>query len=212
MVENIVLLAFIASLCSADTAAFGQFMISRPIFCAPFIGFLMGDIGTSIWIGMIVEMIWINAVPMGVALPIDTSAISILSVVWVCKYFKESHRAAIWGLVLAVLFAYLYRTIDIYGRKLNIKIMHWVEKGIRYGKYGRIDMGVIVSLFFFVARSFLFYVFAMIIGGWIYKAVYFQFPEFILLGFEKAWYILPIAGFGMAIYSYRNIKVKFKRR
>ncbi|MDR3256977.1 MAG: PTS sugar transporter subunit IIC [Endomicrobium sp.] len=212
MTESIVLLAFIAALCSTDMTAFGQFMICRPIFCAPLIGFLMGDIGTSLWIGMISEMIWVNEIPMGVAVSVDVSAISILSTFWVCKYFKDSQEAAIWGLILAVPFTYFYREIDVAGRNFNIKLMHWVEKGIQNGKYGRINTGIVASLFFFVLRAFLFYMFAMIVGGWIYEGIYLQFSAFILEGFRKAWYLLPVVGFGMVIYNFRNIKIQFMRK
>ncbi|MDR0800166.1 MAG: PTS sugar transporter subunit IIC [Endomicrobium sp.] len=210
--ENIVFLAFIAALCTVDIIAFGQFMICRPIFCAPFIGFLMGDISTGLWIGMIAEMIWINAIYMGVAVPIDTSSISILSTFWVCKYFTGSQEAAIWGLISAIPFAHLYKRIDISGRSSNIKIMHWVERGIQSGKYGRINLGITAGVFLFVARAFLFYIFAMIVGGWIYAGIYLQFPEPVLAGLKKAWYLLPIAGFGMVIQNFTNIKPSFLKR
>jgi PTS system mannose-specific IIC component len=209
--ENISFLAFIAALCTVDIIGFGQFMICRPIFCAPLIGFLMGDIGTALWIGMITEMIWINIIPMGVAVPIDISSISILSTFWGCKYFMSLHEAAIWGLILAIPFAYLYRLIDVWGRNINIRIMHWVEKGIQNGKDGRINLGIASGLFFFVLRAFLFYIFAMIIGGWIYANIYLQLPGLVLNGFKKAWYLLPVSGFGMVIHNFRDIKTPFLR-
>jgi PTS system mannose-specific IIC component len=158
---------------------------------------------------MITEMIWINAIPMGVAVPIDISLASILSTFWVCKYFGGLREAAIWGLILAVPFTYLYRWIDVGGRSFNIKIMHWVEKGIQNEKYGRINLGIISGLFFFVLRAFLFYMFAMIIGGWIYANIYLQFPELVLEGFKKAWYLLPISGFGMVIHNFMSKKLRF---
>jgi PTS system mannose-specific IIC component len=209
--ENIIFLAFIGALCSTDITAFGQFMICRPIFCAPVIGFFMGDISVGLWIGMIVEMLWVNAIPMGVSIPIDISLISILSTFWVCKYFTGSQEAAILGLILSVPFAYLYREIDISGRNFNTKIMHWVEKGITKEKYCYIAAGVFIGLFLFIARSFLFYVFAMIVGGWIYLGIYLQLPELVLSGFRKAWYLLPIAGFGMVIYNFKSVKIPFIR-
>jgi PTS system mannose-specific IIC component len=210
--DNVILLALIAALCALDANAFGQFMICRPIFCAPLIGFLMGDIDTSLWVGMIAEMLWINSISMGVAVPIDVSVVGILPVFWGCKYFMDSPTAAIWGLVLAIPFAYIYRKIDISGRYFNIKIMHWIENGIRNGEYNRIDIGVAASLGFLVIKAFLFYVFAMVIGGWIYKNLYLQLPWFVLLGLRKSWYLLPIAGFGTAIYNFKSIKISFFRR
>ncbi|MCA6071939.1 MAG: PTS sugar transporter subunit IIC [Endomicrobium sp.] len=211
MTENIIFLAFIGALCSSDITAFGQFMICRPIFCAPVIGFLMGDISTGLRIGMIVEMLWINAIPLGASVPIDVSLISVLSTFWVCRYFLGFQEEVILGIILAVPFAYLYREIDIFGRNFNTKIMHWIEKGIESGKYWRIDAGVITGLFLFVLRAFLFCIFAMIVGCWIYSSIYPQLPEFVLLGFKKAWYLMPIAGFGMVIYNFKSVKIPFWR-
>ncbi|MDR1721371.1 MAG: PTS sugar transporter subunit IIC [Endomicrobium sp.] len=208
--RSIVFLAFISALCSADAVAIGQFMVCRPIFCAPLIGFLMGDIGAGVWIGMITEMIWINTVPIGVNVPVDVSIVSILSTFWMCKYFTGLCESGIWGLILAVPFAYLYRVISVFRRNFNTRIMHWVERGIRNGKYKRVDTGIIAGLFFFVAKAFLFYVFSMFVGGRIYELVYQKLPLFVLEGFYKAWYLLPICGFGAVICNFR--KTPFLRR
>jgi mannose/fructose/N-acetylgalactosamine-specific phosphotransferase system component IIC len=212
IIENIIIFAFIAALCSCDVTAFGQFMFCRPIFCAPLIGFLMGNITIGLWIGMIVEMIWTNTLPLGVAIPLDVSSIGILSTFWACKYFPGSQEAAIFGLAAAIPFAYFYKEIDIVGRTMNIKIMYWVETGVRDGKEWRINCGIIFGLFLFLARAFLFYLAAMIVGGWIYAGIYFQFPFFILDGFRKAWYMLPIFGFATVFHGYRNLKNPFKTR
>ncbi|MDR0723797.1 MAG: PTS sugar transporter subunit IIC, partial [Endomicrobium sp.] len=56
MTESIFFYALIGTLCSMDITAFGQFMICRPIFCAPIVGCFMGDINVGLWIGMIVEL------------------------------------------------------------------------------------------------------------------------------------------------------------
>ena len=57
------------------------------------LGFLMGDITTGLWIGMIVEMVWINAIPMGAAVPIDIASISINATFWACKYYPAIQEA-----------------------------------------------------------------------------------------------------------------------
>ena len=209
IIENVFILALIAAWCSADTTAFGQFMIYRPIFCAPLIGFLTGDINSGLWIGMIAEMVWINAVPLGVAVPIDISLISIIATYWTNRYFPEVQAAAIWGLILAVPFAYLYREIDIAGRNFNIKIMRWVENGIKQNKEYRINAGIFFGLFLFFSRLYIFYLIAMGLIGIIYQMLYLQFPAFIICGFNKAWYLLPILGFGAVLYNFRNIKIGF---
>ncbi|MDR1926925.1 MAG: PTS sugar transporter subunit IIC [Endomicrobium sp.] len=211
MTANIIFIALIGVLCSTDITAFGQFMICRPIFCAPIVGFFMGDINTGLWIGMIAEMLWVNAMPMGVSVPIDVAIIGILPTFWVCKYFTGVHEAAIFGLVLAVPFAYLHREMDIFGRNFNTKIMHLVEKGIRNGNNQYIGISIFTGLFFFIIRAFLFYILAMIIGGFIYKIVYLWLSELILLSFRKAWLLLPMVGFGVALYNFKSTKLPFYR-
>ncbi|MCL2799956.1 MAG: PTS sugar transporter subunit IIC [Endomicrobia bacterium] len=209
IIENIIILALIAAWCSADMTAFGQFMIYRPIFCAPLIGFLTGDINSGLWIGMIAEMVWINAVPLGVAVPIDISLVSILSTYWTNIYFPGVQEAAIWGLIFVIPFAYLYKEIDIAGRNFNIRIMHWVENGIHKNKEYRINTGIFLGLFLFVLRLFIFYFIAMKFIGIIYQIIYLQFPAFILSGFKKAWYLLPVLGFGAVLHNFRSIKIPF---
>ncbi len=209
IIESIFILVLLAAICSLDMTAFGQFMICRPIFCAPLFGFLMGDITTGLWVGMIAEMVWINAIPMGVAVPVDTSSISILATFWSCKYFTGSQEAAIWGLILAIPFAYFYKEIDISGRNFNIKVMRWVESGIHAGKEGRINVGIFIGLFLFLLRAYIFYFLAMVVGGWIYQGIYLQLPAFIMAGFKKAWYLLPVLGFGAVLYNFRTIKIPF---
>jgi len=212
MSTSIVFLAFISALCSADMVAIGQFMVCRPIFCAPLIGFFMGDVSAGVWIGMIVEMIWINTAPIGINVPVDISMLSILSTFWTCKYFAGLQGAGIWGLVLAVPFVYLYRPLEIFGRNFNIKVVRWIERGIKSGKYGRVNTGIALGLFFFVAKTFLFYMFSMIAGGRIFEAVYQELPMFVLKGFQKAWYLLPVCGFGMVVCNFRKLPFLIRRR
>ena len=212
IVENIVILALIAALCSTDITAFGQFMICRPIFCAPLLGYLAGDINTGLWIGMIVEMVWINAIPMGAAVPVDISMISAISTIWTCKYFPGIHEAAICALAFAVPFTYFYKEIDIGGRNFNIKIMKWVERGVLQGKEWRINAGIFAGLFLFLLRAFVFYLFALILGGLVFEIVFLDMPAFVISGFRKAWYLLPILGFGAVLYNFRNIRIPFIKR
>jgi mannose/fructose/N-acetylgalactosamine-specific phosphotransferase system component IIC len=212
MIENIFILALIASICALDVTAFGQFMICRPIFCAPLFGYLTGDIYTGLWLGMIIELIWINSLPLGVAVPVDIVSVSILSVFWACKFLHGSQSAAIWGIFFAVPFAYFYRELDVLNRNFNIRIMHWVENGIKNGKENRINYGIFFSLLLFFVRIYAFYLITMTIGSWLFQGIYLQFPAVLAAGFKKAWYLLPVLGFGASLYNFRNVRLPIARR
>ncbi|MDR1523518.1 MAG: PTS sugar transporter subunit IIC [Endomicrobium sp.] len=209
MTDSIFFYALVGAFCSMDITFFGQFMICRPIFCAPIVGYFMGDINTGLWIGMIVELHWINAIPMGVIVPVDVSLISILSTFWACRYFIGMQEAAVFALVLAVPFAYFYRDMDISGRNFNIKIMHFIENGIKNQKYLRMYAGIYFGFFLFTARLFLFYLFAMYVGGIIYSGLYLQLSQFIILGLRNAWYLLPVVGFALVIKEFNIFRKLF---
>ncbi|WP_413854639.1 PTS sugar transporter subunit IIC [Candidatus Ruminimicrobium bovinum] len=213
MIINYMALSFLAAVFSSDITMFGQFMISRPIFCGPFFGFLLGDIHTGLWLGMIVEMVWINAIPLGCAVPVDLTFMTILSVIWSTVLFRGSQEIAVFALALAVPFAYIYKEVDFAGRLFNTKVMHWVEHGIKNGKEKRISKGLFFGLLFFILRTALMYFLFLLLGSIIIKKVFAtDIPIYIVLALKKAWYYLPVFGFGMVLNNFKNIKIPFIKR
>lgn len=210
--EQLVLFSFIGAILSADITMFGQFMISRPIFCGPLFGYFLGDIHTGLWLGMIVEMMWINAIPMGVSVPVDLTMMTSLAVIWSCHFFQGSQEAAIFALAVAVPCAYLYREVDLAGRLFNTKIMHWVEKGVEEGDEKRISKGIYLGLLFFFIRTFVMYGLLIFLGGLFYKGIYSYLPIQIVIALKKSWYYLPVFGFGAVLYNFRNIKIPFIKK
>lgn len=210
--EQVIIFSIIGAVLSADITMFGQFMISRPIFCGPLFGYILGDIHTGLWLGMIVEMMWINAIPMGVSVPVDLTMMTSLAVIWSCSFFQGSQEAAIFALALSVPFAYLYKEVDLAGRLFNTKIMHWVEDGVEKGYETRISKGIYLGLLFFFIRTAVMYGVLMLLGGLLYKAMYSYLPIQILVSLKKAWYYLPVFGFGAVLYNFKNIKIPFIKK
>ncbi|MDR2709712.1 MAG: PTS sugar transporter subunit IIC [Elusimicrobiota bacterium] len=202
IIESFVILALIAAIFNTDLTGFGQFMICRPIFCAPIFGFLTGNIVEGLWMGMIVELLWINAVPLGSYLPPDICAISILATVWVNKFFPGLESASCTALLLAIPFGYACRNIDYFGRKINVKIMYWIEDGISKEQYKRINIGIGLGLVLFIVKFFIFYLAAIPLGGFIFDLVYLNIPNFAVTGFKRAWFLFPILGFGSTLYAF----------
>lgn len=205
MIETLIGLSALGAFLSLDITMFGQFMVSRPIFAGPLVGYILGDINTGFWLGMIVEMMWINAIPLGTSIPVDLTMMTVLSVSWSCLHFKGSQDAAIFALAIAVPFAYLYREVDIAGRLFNTKIMHWIEKGIEQGKEYRISVGLYSGLVLFILRAAIVYFVFMVLGGLIYINMAVYIPSGLEIAFKKAWYYLPVFGFGLVLYNFKNI-------
>jgi mannose/fructose/N-acetylgalactosamine-specific phosphotransferase system component IIC len=209
--ENILLYSFIAALCSLDITAFGQFMISRPIVCGPLFGYLCGDIKTGLWIGMMVEMIWISAIPMGAAIPQDVTSVAILSSVWALRTFPGNNNVAVLAMVLGVLAGILFKKIDIWLRFVNVRVVHWVEEGVAGGKESRVSWGVYAGLLLFFVKAFIFYAVIMYPGEWLVIRLYPQLGMGIISGLEISWRFLPVLGFAMMFMNFRNGKFPCRR-
>ena len=210
--DNLVIFSIIGAILSADITMFGQFMISRPIFCGALFGYILGDVYTGLWLGMIIEMMWVNAIPMGVAVPVDLTMITSLGVIWSCTFFKGSQEAAIFSLTISIPFAYLYKEVDLAGRLFNTKIMHWIEKGIEDGKEQRISNGIYLGLILFLIRTSIMYGLFLFVGGMLYKEMFSYLPIQVIIALKKAWFYLPVFGFGTILYSFKNINIPFIKK
>lgn len=204
--SEIILISFAAAVLSLDITAFGQFMVSRPIVSATLVGYLLGDVNTGFWVGMMVELIWISALPMGAAIPIDTTAVAILSVAYGLKVQPFDRAGVILALILAVGVGMLFRKADLLIRYLNVKIIHWVEEGIKEGKEGRISAGIYTGIFLFFLKSFVLYMIAIYPGQQIIKFIYQHLDARMLTGLRLTWILLPVLGIGLTFVSFRSGK------
>jgi mannose/fructose/N-acetylgalactosamine-specific phosphotransferase system component IIC len=199
---ELVYLILLAAIISVDITAYGQFMVSRPIFCAPVFGWLLGDIQTGLWVGMITELIWVSVIPMGTAVPADTTSIAILSLIWSLTTFPGQKAAVITAMVLAVPAGVLFRKLDIGSREINVRVAHWIEDGVRAGETRRLRYGVYLGIILFFLKALAFYSILVFVGIGVMKIFFPLLPNPVIAGFTMAWRLLPVAGFGMFLVNF----------
>ena len=68
MAMKIMLLSLLGGILSLDRL-WGQFMISRPIVAAPLAGVMLGDPYTGLQAGALLELFWIDKLPIGTVVP-----------------------------------------------------------------------------------------------------------------------------------------------
>lgn len=204
------LLSLLAGVISLDVTAFGQFMVCRPIVVAPLFGYLLGDMGSGLWMGMIIEMLWVRVIPMGAAVPSDTTTVAILTVIWGATTVPEQHSTYIVALLIAIPAGLLFRYLDVWIRFLNIRLSNWVEEGIRAGQERRIGQAVYIGLFLFFAKAFTFYVTAVYAGYWIMMNLLPRLPVQVINGLDKGWQYLPVAGLAVMLVHFHNEFLSYK--
>jgi mannose/fructose/N-acetylgalactosamine-specific phosphotransferase system component IIC len=109
------------SLLWLDRVYMFQLMISRPLIMGPVIGFVMGDVKIGILIGASLELLWLNAPPVGSYLPNDESFCAAVAVpVAVMAGSSMDHMAASGlSILLSLPTALVGRSLDTRLRMLN---------------------------------------------------------------------------------------------
>ena len=113
------------SLLWMDRVYIFQLMISRPMIMGPIIGFVMGDVKIGILIGASLELLWLNAPPVGSYLPNDESFCTAVAVpVAIMAGASMDHMAASGlSILLSLPAALMGRYLDTRLRTLNERLI-----------------------------------------------------------------------------------------
>ena len=121
---NAVLLSLLGSVIILDKYALGEFGVSQPIITGTIIGAICGDVWFGIFLGAMVQLIFLGGLPIGRDVPPDGRAAGIITVT---SYFllrgnntlgHSLFVAAVLGLVGGILGGVL----EIYARRFNEKL------------------------------------------------------------------------------------------
>lgn len=104
MLTKIILLSFCGGLLCLDRV-FLQAMISRPVVIAPIIGIILNNPYAGLVIGAVVELFWIDRIPVGTYIPPNDSIVAVLATSIACLADQERGVTSPELIALAVLCA-----------------------------------------------------------------------------------------------------------
>src|ERR1700733_14042635 len=88
----------------------------------------MGQVVVGVIIGGIVQLLWMDLSPIGVGIPYDATAVTLLAVYWASLPGHSALSQVTLSLVMAVPLGFLVRWIDQLARRMNTFFMHQVEQ------------------------------------------------------------------------------------
>ena len=68
MTADLLLIGLLGGIVAVDTTEFGQFMISLPVFSAVVLGFILNNVETGLFLGILMVLPWLKLIPAGGAL------------------------------------------------------------------------------------------------------------------------------------------------
>ena len=189
-----------AGLISLDITGFGPWMVSQPMVAGPVFGWLMGQVRVGVVIGGFVQLLWMDVTPVGVGIPFDTTAVTVLAVYWASLQAACPISRMVLTLLLAVPFGYLFCAMDSYARRLNTLAVRRLESVPDAYLSRALDLGIAAGLAWSWVRYALFYAGVMASGEklltWEQRVLL---PEWVNQGLILAACLFPIAGLGVAL-------------
>lgn len=207
--KNILFISLIGGLINLDTRALFQVMVSRPVITGPLIGFVIrGEEGLCIglMIGAILELIWINAIPMGASIPANGSLSSTLGVATILFTNGKMEIVSMIALILCLLFSFVFMRIDLMNREFNNVLVGKLFESIKKGRFWAVGLvNLLAFILTFGLGSISLFVSIIICKG-ICEVLVEILPVWMGMGLYVAYYLLPIFGLGVAIEAFLSSK------
>jgi len=73
----VAILSVVGGVLHLDRTAALQFLVSRPLVSSAVTGVILGDLKTGLMIGIVLELLWLGAQPLGTALPPDDTIVAV---------------------------------------------------------------------------------------------------------------------------------------
>jgi mannose/fructose/N-acetylgalactosamine-specific phosphotransferase system component IIC len=200
--SEIVLVSVCGSLLCLDRI-FIQAMISRPVIIAPLVGVLLNNIYAGLIIGALIELIWIDRLPIGTYIPPNDSiaAVAGTSIAGIAgsSLGRVSPELIALSVLIAIPCGMLAKQIDVMIIKSNNAISDKVLEDAKENNIKAIER----KNYFGLIKVFIFYgVFLLAIQALFIPFVTWMYPRFnetILKALSLTYYFLPLLGIAVAI-------------
>lgn len=202
MLIEIIIISLLGSLLCLDRV-FIQAMISRPVIIAPVIGLFFDNIYAGLMIGAIIELIWIDRLPIGTYIPPNDSITAVvatsIALLAGSKSGGVSPELIALAVLLAIPFGALAKQMDIMIIKSNDALS---DKALQDAASNNIR-GIEAKKYLGLLKVFLSYaVFLLIVQTLLVSFVAWIFPrlnETLLVALSFTYYFLPLLGIAVAM-------------
>ncbi len=195
MILKALLAGVIGGLLWLDRFQLLQLMISRPIVCAPIIGWALGDLESGVATGLIFEIVWLTRAPIGGHIPPDSSyaAMTTAAIASIVRPVAGCGPTAISCLAFLAFMpvAYVGSNLDILLRSRLGKIARSAERKLcSDGEgFGTFFCRALFCGFIYAAVSLFFII---LFGAFVLSELASHLPRQIFQALTFAYYLIPL--------------------
>ena len=197
MAMKIVLLSLLGGILSLDRV-WAQFMISRPIVAAPLAGFMLGDPYTGLQAGALLELFWIDKLPIGTVVPPNDFLVAFLvasaSILAGQTFGHVSRELIAFSVLLFIPCGYAAQHMDSFIVKSNEALYEGTLQDARQANIG----GIFRKHLFGLAKHFLAYMALILVfltlGVYVLLYLYPRLPGAVVNALSLIFLVLPVLG------------------
>ena len=157
-----------------------QFMISRPIVAGPLIGLALGDPFTGLVTGALLELLWVDRIPVGPYVPPNDTFVAILATAGAILAAPVSGHPPRELIALSIL---VFAPAGFLGQKMEILLRKWndglvlrAQEDAKAGDAAGITRRHLAALGRYLAGSLVFLSVALTCGTWLLRGIYPDLP------------------------------------
>ena len=205
---KIIIAAVAGAALELDAYFIGMTLISQPVIAGAIAGWIFGDFFTGIFIGSLVQLVWISP-PVGAYVPPSSSAIAYTATVLCINMnsifvHKDFNALIMFALVIGTATGYFVGQADIWNRKLNTLILHFFEPAILRGGIWPVLAAQLFALAAKFFRDGVFYLVIFALGTGVAAKIFSSLPPDFLKGLEKALWVMPVIGLAVIYETFRT--------
>lgn len=200
MITGLFSAAMWAGVIALDFTACGPFMLSQPLVCGPLFGWMMGNVAVGIIVGGIMQLLWMDLSPIGVGIPYDATASTILAVYWASLPGHGALSQVVLCMALAMPLGFVFRWLDQAARRLNTRVMRGLDQFSGPHLAWALRLGIVYGIAWSWVRYSVAYGICFFLGSLAWKRMGYV-PRLTPLdqGLTLAVILLPVAGLGIAL-------------
>lgn len=163
---NPVYLSLISAALCLDVIAVAQIMISRPVVVGALLGALLGDLRAGLFIGAIVELVWIAVIPIGLSVPPDVTVSAVLANCWYLQCGVKGGLGMLAAILISIPAGMVFKKLDVMHRQFNVRLARYVDKRLEAGDEGAVMRVSLLGTLLFFLKAFVFFVLFIPVGTW----------------------------------------------
>ena len=187
---------------------FLQVMISRPVVAGPAIGLILHDPFTGLLCGALIELLWIDRLPIGTYVPPNETVVTVIitAAAILAGNLTGNHtrELAVFCILLFFPLGYAAKAVDTLVIRLNERLSRAAvlaaERGDVRGVSRRHLLGMAGSFAATVLFILVFLYPGVLLAAWMFPLL----PEFFRKALTLCYYFLPLLGVAVAIRTVKR--------